>query len=180
MLITDFLGIWATIKAEYNSLLPPGQSLENDLAQRDRFFMVCILATLGSDLAPVRDQILASPNIPSMDEVSSRLLRVSSIPAASLHGFSTTDNSALASQVAPQGYMTAREGQGGDRGSNKGNRPRCTYCHRWGHTRDKCHKLHGRPPRANIIQSTNSMPSPGQHTESLLLTGADLENYLQY
>ena len=40
MSITDFLGRWASIKAEYNSLLPPGQTLKDDLAQRDRFFMV--------------------------------------------------------------------------------------------------------------------------------------------
>ena len=119
MSLTDFLGRWASLKAEYNSLLPPGQSLQDDLAQRDKFFMVCILATLGPDLSSVRDQILASPTIPTMDEVFSRLLRVSSIPNAPVQRFSM-DNSALATQVASQIHMTARGGQGGDRGGNRG------------------------------------------------------------
>ena len=180
MSLTDFLGRWASLKAEYNSLLPPGQSLQDDLAQRDKFFMVCILATLGPDLTSIRDQILASPTIPSMDDVFTRLLCTSSIPNTPVHGFSSVDNSALVSQGASQSHMTNREGHGGDRGIVKGTRPRCTYCHRWGHTREKCYKLHGRPPRANIIQNTNPTSSAAQHPETLLLTGADLENYLQY
>ena len=123
MSITDFLGRWASIRAEYNSLLPPGQTLKDDLAQRDRFSMVCILATLGPDHAPVRDQILTSPTIPSMDEVFSRLLRVSSIPNAPLGSFPSVDNSVLASQVTSRARLNLREEPGRDRGGNRGDRP---------------------------------------------------------
>jgi len=54
----------ASIKAEFNSLLPAGKTATEDLAQRDKFFIVCTLVAIGPKLAPVRDQILASPTVP--------------------------------------------------------------------------------------------------------------------
>ncbi|XP_052183785.1 uncharacterized protein LOC127795872 [Diospyros lotus] len=78
--LPDFLGWMTSINAEFNSLLPAGKIAAEDLAQRDKFFMVCTLAAIGPELAPVRDQILASPIVPTMDEVYSRLLRVSYVP----------------------------------------------------------------------------------------------------
>ena len=74
----------ASIKVKFNSLLPAGKTAAEDLAQRDKFFIVCTVAAIGSELAPVRDQILASPTVPTMDEVYSRLLRVSSVPIVQL------------------------------------------------------------------------------------------------
>lgn len=54
---------------------------------------------------------------------------------------SNLDTSTLTSQT-----------QQGDRGDQE-NRPQCSYCHRWGHAREKCYKLHSRPPQvANVIQ----------------------------
>ena len=29
--------------------------------------------------------------------------------------------------------------------------PQCTYCHRLGHTRNRCYQLHGRPPHLNWL-----------------------------
>ena len=51
--------------------------------------------------------------------------------------------------------------RGGYRG--KGQRPYCTYYNRWGHIRDRCYQLHGRPPRtAHVAQSFDQPPSPSQ------------------
>ena len=46
--------------------------------QRDKFFMLLALIRLRVDLSSVRDQILASPVIPTLDETFARLLRISS------------------------------------------------------------------------------------------------------
>ena len=58
---------------------------------------MCTLVAISPELVPVRDQILASFIVPTMDEVYSRLLRVSSIPTVPLS--STGDHSIMASQV---------------------------------------------------------------------------------
>ncbi|KAJ4968413.1 hypothetical protein NE237_015114 [Protea cynaroides] len=49
----------ASLKTEFISLVPTGKSAAEDLAQRDKLFMVLTLAAISPDLAPVRDQILA-------------------------------------------------------------------------------------------------------------------------
>ena len=82
---------------------------------------MCTFAAISLEFTPVRDQILASPTVPTMDEVYSRLLRVSSVPTVPL--FSVGDHSVMASQVQSSGE------QGGDRG-NQGKRLKCNYCHK--------------------------------------------------
>ena len=95
MTLPDFLGRMASLKAEYNSLLPASKTVAEVFAQRNKCFMVCTLAALGLELAPIHDQILPSPNVPTMDEVYSRLLWVSPIPAVPISSIS--DNSVMAS-----------------------------------------------------------------------------------
>ena len=46
--------------------------------QIDKFFMVLTLFSLRPNLETVRDQILGSPSIPSLDDVFARLLYISS------------------------------------------------------------------------------------------------------
>nr|CAN72663.1 hypothetical protein VITISV_031849 [Vitis vinifera] len=46
--------------------------------QLDKFFMVLTLIGLRPDLEPIRDQILGSSSVPSLDDVFARLLRISS------------------------------------------------------------------------------------------------------
>lgn len=40
MEMPDFLGRMASLKTKFNSLLPVGKTAIEDLAQRDKFFMV--------------------------------------------------------------------------------------------------------------------------------------------
>ncbi|KAJ1404347.1 gag-polypeptide of LTR copia-type [Sesbania bispinosa] len=178
MTVSEIVGHMSSIKAEYNALLPTGKTVAEDLAQRDKFFMVCTLAILNTDLVSVRDQILASPSIPTLDEVFSRLLRVASIPPSGLIP-NAHDTSALISTNAQHGH---REEQGGPyRGGNKTSRPKCTYCHRWGHTKEKCFKLHGRPPRANLAHIDDTLPEQPRDLpvqQSVTLTGTDYDDYL--
>ena len=126
--------------------------------QLDKFFMVLTLIGLRPDLEPVRDQILGSSSVPSLDDVFARLLRISS--TQTLPFDSTSDSSVLVSQT------NSRGGRSGNRG--RGQRPHCTYCNKLGHTRDRCYQLHGRPSRtAHMAQSSDSpLPQPPSSSAS--------------
>ena len=67
--MSEFLGRMVSLKTEFNLLLPVRKTVAEDLAQRDKFFMVLTLTAISPDLTPVRDQILTSSTIPSLDEV---------------------------------------------------------------------------------------------------------------
>ncbi|RVX19446.1 Retrovirus-related Pol polyprotein from transposon RE2 [Vitis vinifera] len=103
----------------------------------------------------IRDQILGSSSVPSLDDVFARLLRISS--TQTLPSNNTSDSSVLVSRTNSQG------GRSGNRG--RGQRPHCTYCNKLGHTRDRCYQLHGRPPRiahwpSHLILSRLNFPVP--------------------
>ena len=90
----------SSFKAEFNTFLPVGETTTKGLAQSDKFFMVCILIAMSLDLASVRDQILTSLTIPTLQEVFPRLLRMTFIPP--LRAF-IRDNSALVSSYVQCG-----------------------------------------------------------------------------
>lgn len=69
MSMSKFCGRMASLKAEFNLLLPTGKFVAEDLAQRGKFFMVLTLVVISPDITPIRDQILASATMPSLDEV---------------------------------------------------------------------------------------------------------------
>ncbi|RVW26227.1 Retrovirus-related Pol polyprotein from transposon RE2 [Vitis vinifera] len=71
----------------------------------DKFFMVLTLIGLRPDLESVRDQILASPSVPSLDDVFAHLLRLSSTQTLSTDG--PSDSSVLASQTNSQEDVVA-------------------------------------------------------------------------
>ncbi|RVW75737.1 hypothetical protein CK203_048779 [Vitis vinifera] len=120
--------------------------------------------------------IIASPSVPSLDDVFARLLRLSSTQTLSTDG--PSDSSVLASQI------NSRGGRSGNRG--RGQRPQCTYCNKLGHIRDCCYQLHGQPPRtAHIAQSYEPLLSrpdsaASSTSQSITLIGSDYDAYLQY
>ena len=63
------------------------------------------------------------------------------------------DSSAL---VPSHVQCCPRDEQCSDPRGNRAPRPKCTYCHKWGHVKDKCFKLHGRPPRANLVHTNET------------------------
>ena len=76
--MASYLGKIETLKDEFNSLMPLSDSVTEQENQRDKFFMVLALIGLRADLSSVRDRILVSPVIPTLDEIFARLLRISS------------------------------------------------------------------------------------------------------
>ena len=121
--------------------MPFTNGVEAQQIQTDKFFMVLTLIGLRPNLESIRDQILASPSIPSLDDVFTRLLQLSSTQTLTTDG--PSDSSVLASQTNSQGERSGNRG--------RGQRPQCTYCNKLDHTRDHCYQLHGRPPRTAII-----------------------------
>ena len=66
----SYLGQIETLKDQFDSLMPVSDNTTEQERQRDKFFMVLALIGLRSDLGSVQDQILASPTIPSLEDVS--------------------------------------------------------------------------------------------------------------
>ncbi|RVW44575.1 Retrovirus-related Pol polyprotein from transposon TNT 1-94 [Vitis vinifera] len=148
----------ASLKEQFLTVMPLTPDVGAQQTQLDKFFMVLTLIGLRPDLEPIRDQILGSSSVPSLDDVFARLLRISS--TQTLPSDSASDSSVLVSQT------TSRGGRSGTRG--RGQRPHCTYCNKLGHTRDRCYQLHGRPPRtAHMAQSSDSpLPQPPSSSAS--------------
>nr|CAN76133.1 hypothetical protein VITISV_036298 [Vitis vinifera] len=156
--LSTYIGQIAFLKEEFLTVMPLTPDVGTQQTQLDKFFMVLTLIDLRPDLEPVRDQILGSSSVPSLDDVFARLLRISS--TQTLPFDSTSDSSVLVSQTSSRG------GRSGTRG--RGQRPHCTYCNKLGHTRDRCYQLHGRPPRtAHVAQSSDSpLPQPPSSSAS--------------
>ena len=156
--LSTYIGQIASLKEQFLTVMPLTPDVGAQQTQLDKFFMVLTLIGLRPDLEPIRDQILGSSSVPSLDDVFARLLRISS--TQTLPSDSISDSSVLVSQT------TSRGGRSGTRG--RGQRPHCTYCNKLGHTRDRCYQLHGRPPRtAHMAQSSDSpLPQPPSSSAS--------------
>ena len=156
--LSTYIGQIASLKEQFLTVMPLTPDVGAQQTQLDKFFMVLTLIGLRPDLEPIRDQILGSSSVPSLDDVFARLLRISS--TQTLPSDSASDSSVLVSQTTSQG------GRSGTRG--RGQRPHCTYCNKLGHTRDRCYQLHGRPPRtAHMAQSSDSpLPQPPSSSAS--------------
>ena len=174
--LSNYIGQIASLKEEFLTLMPLTSDVGAQQTQVDKFFMVLTLIGLRPDLETLRDQILGSPSVPSLDDVFARLLRISS--TQTLPSDSPLDSSVLVSTT------NLRGGRSGTRG--RGQRPHCSYCNKLGHTRDRCYQLHGRPPRtAHVAQSSDSNSQSPQTLSSCTSQGvpptdSEYDAYLRY
>ncbi|KAL5172450.1 Retrovirus-related Pol polyprotein from transposon TNT 1-94 [Glycine soja] len=128
-------------------------SLEEVNRKLDKFYMVLILRSLHSDFDHVRDQVLAGDQIPSMDSLITRLLRVPYL----LKDENPTDGVETSAMVASRGRGSGRNSRGGR--SGRGGRPHCTYCKRIGHTQETCYSLHGFPDKVAQVSKSEKAES---------------------
>ena len=175
-------GRMSALKNELISILPKSTNTETSLSKMDRVFMIILLLNLEPDFENIREQILTRVVIPDFDEALARLLRHTSTTTQSMRSEITPDTSMMVSQSLSRGDSR------GERGSNRGRgqRPQCTYCHRLGHTRDRCYQLHGRPPRtAHLAQSSDhsacssSVSGSSSTPQGVILTPSEYEEYLR-
>ena len=131
--LSNYIGQIASLTEEFLTLMPLTSDVEAQQTQIDKFFMVLTLIGLRPDLATVRDQILDSPSVPSLDDVFARLLRISSTQ--------TLPYDSPSSSYVLVSHTNLRGGRSGNQ--SRGQRPHCTDCNKLGHTRDHCYQLHG-------------------------------------
>ncbi|RVW97585.1 Retrovirus-related Pol polyprotein from transposon TNT 1-94 [Vitis vinifera] len=91
----------ASLKEQFLTVMPLTPDVGAQQTQLDKFFMVLTLIGLRPDLEPIRDQILGSSSVPSLDDVFARLLRLSS--TQTLPSDSASDSSVLVSQTTSRG-----------------------------------------------------------------------------
>ena len=131
------------LEDELISILSKSTKTKTSLSKMDQVFMIILLLNPGPDFENIREQILTGAVIPNFDEALARLPRRTSTATQSMRSEITPDTSVMVSHTLSWG--DSRGGRGSDQG--RGQCPQCTYCHRLGHTRDRCYQLHGRPPR---------------------------------
>ncbi|RVW60653.1 Retrovirus-related Pol polyprotein from transposon TNT 1-94 [Vitis vinifera] len=156
--LSTYIGQIASLKEQFLTVMPLTPDVGAQQTQLDKFFMVLTLIGLRPDLEPIRDQILGSSSVPSLDDVFARLLRISSTQTL------TSDSASDSSVLVFSNYLSRRT----QWYRGRGQRPQCTYCNKLGHTRDRCYQLHGRPPRtAHMAQSSDSLlPQPPSSSAS--------------
>ena len=137
--ISSYGGRMSALKDELISILPKSTNTETSLSKMDRVFMIIFLLNLEPDFENIWEQILTGAVIPNFYEALARLLRHTSTATQSMRFEITPNTSVMVSQSHSR--SDSRGGRSSNRG--RGQRPQCTYCHRLGHTRDRCYQLHG-------------------------------------
>ena len=170
--VPTYLGRIQFVVTDFNDMLPVTINLNEQKKQRDKLFMVLTLAGLRLDIEGVQTQILSSPTIPTVEEVFARILRSAQVFSEA----SIRERSILASQIP---RSSSEFGPGGSRGRGagcgcSGKCPYCNYCCHFGHYKDTCYALHGRPSKANVAipegADTQSMVPDTSHTKRLVST----------
>ena len=108
MNLSNYIGQIASLKEEFLTLMPLTSDVGAQQTQVDKFFMVLTFIGLRPDLETLRNHILGSPSVPSLDDVFARLLRISS--TQTLPSDSPLDSSVLVSDT------NLRGGRSGNRG----------------------------------------------------------------
>ncbi|RVW85423.1 hypothetical protein CK203_039037 [Vitis vinifera] len=79
--LSTYIGQIASLKEEFLTVMPLTPDVGAQQTQLDKFFMVLTLIGLRPDLESIRDQILGSSSVPSLDDVFARLLLVPEVEA---------------------------------------------------------------------------------------------------
>ncbi|RDX86298.1 hypothetical protein CR513_32370, partial [Mucuna pruriens] len=148
-------------------------SVEETTKQIEKLLMVLILRSLHPDYEHVRDQILSSEQIPSMNSLVTRLLRV---PTITKGDGIAVENSAMA---ASRGRGRSGRGTRGILRNGKGGRGRliCSHCGKEGHLQNRCYDLIGWPDKTANISSSDT-PS-NERTGSQLISDEEYQEFLR-
>ncbi|RVW36310.1 hypothetical protein CK203_106824 [Vitis vinifera] len=79
--LSTYIGQIASLKEEFLTVMPLTPDVGAQQTQLDKFSWSLLLLHLRPDLEPVRDQILGSSSVPSLDDVFARLLLVTEVEA---------------------------------------------------------------------------------------------------
>ncbi|KAF7815280.1 Retrovirus-related Pol polyprotein from transposon TNT 1-94 [Senna tora] len=133
-----------------------GAATYQKLVEKERIYK--FLLGLNKSLDNIRGRILSVKPLPSLREVLSTVRHEESIRKLMLGSLADSDfvnGSALA--VHGVSYNPGN-------GQKKG-RPWCDHCHRTGHVKDKCWKLHGKPSDWKSLKDKNT--ASGLHSSAV-------------
>jgi len=125
-------------------------SLEDINKKLDKFYIVLILRSLHSNFDHVCDQVLASDQIHSMDNLVTRFLRVPTL----VKNENSTNVFETSTMVAPRGRGGGQSNHGGR--SGRSGSPQCLYCNRMGHTQEKCYSFHGFLDKVTCVSKSDN------------------------
>ena len=143
--------------------------------------VMSFLAGLRPEFDTVKSQILSSPEISSLQETFTRILRTEN--SVSIGLTPSQPNSALISRTDP-GRLSNRRGGST---SSRDNRSQdsggvvCYYCHEPGHTKRTCRKLQNRNqknPSAHIASTNATSDSSSEKT--VTISADELAKFSQY
>ncbi|XP_014499471.1 uncharacterized protein LOC106760564 [Vigna radiata var. radiata] len=144
--------------------------LEDIKKKLEKFYMVLILCALHPDFDHLKDQLLTSHEVPSMETLTTRLLCVPVPQTQEAH------------ELVEPFSMVATQGRGGrgtkGRGRGGRGRPQCTYYKMIGHIQESCYSLHGFPSKTANISKTETFISKTE-TFTFKFTKDEYQKYLR-
>ena len=108
--LSNYIGQITSLKEEFLTLMPLTSDVGAQQTQIDKFFMVLTLIGLRPDHGTVRDQILDSPSVPSLDDMFARLLHIYS--TQTLPSDSSSNSSVLVSHTNLRGGRSGNQSRG--------------------------------------------------------------------
>ncbi|KAB5519281.1 hypothetical protein DKX38_023600 [Salix brachista] len=177
-LTTYFMDFKKTYE-ELNVLLPFSTDIKVQQNQREKMAVMSFLAGLPSELEAVKSQILSSPEIGSLQEVFSRILRTEGTLSIQ------HTNNVLLAKGRKNDTGRKLNIRGGSRTldsyTNDSNNIVCYYCHEPGHTKKFCKKLQNHNQRnqfANVI--TTSSTSSRSSDKTIMVSADDFAKFSLY
>ena len=176
MSLEDYYNKFKGVCEELNIYQPISSDVKIIKKQQDSMHVARFLSGLPKSLNPVKSQILASPDLPSLSEVFGRLQQATLSDSSTDH-FSSSNIDALpfgdkstfttymgSSRGGPGGQGRGgrgREGCGSEQGGRGKGRGlcKCTYCHGENHTVDFCWELYGKPSAHQASFQVQELPS---------------------
>ncbi|KAF7829798.1 histone-lysine N-methyltransferase ASHH2 isoform X1 [Senna tora] len=143
------------------------------LVEKERIYK--FLLGLNKSLDNIRGRILSVKPLPSLREVLSTVRHEESRRKLMLGSLADSDS--------VNGSVLAVHGASHNPGSGqKKGRPWCDHCHRTGHVKDKCWKLHGKPSDWKSLKDKNiasglSVSDPKESSSSAVFSKEQMANY---
>ena len=166
------------IHEELNMFMPFSPDVKVQQSQREQMTVMGFLAALPSEYDLVKAQILSSPEISSLQETFSRILRTEVSSSSSPTLVFAQTSSALIRQTIESERQRNRNGGPSDntRGPGSGGVV-CYYCHKLGHVIRDCKK---RQNRNQKFQSAHITSTTEASDQSVQFSAAELARFQLY
>ena len=169
---------YKNIHEELNMLIPFSPDVKVQQSQREQMAVMGFLAALSSEYDSAKVQILSSPEISSLRETFSRILRteVSSSSSPTLV-FAQTSSALIGQTIESERQRNRNSGPGDNtRGPGSGGVV-CYYCHKSGHVIHDCKKRHNQNHK---FQSTYIDSTTEASDQSVKFSTAELARFQLY